>query len=353
MGAQIHGGNIWSHGDKGILDFSASLNPLGMPPEVMEAAVRGISASVHYPDPACADLRRAISRTHGVPEEWIVCGNGAAELLDRIAAALRPRRALICAPAFGEYERSLAVFNCKVVRHYLKPEQQFDLTEGFLRFLRPNLNLVVLCNPNNPTGRAIPSRLLLAAAERCARLNITLLVDESFLELTDPDRRTNLVPLLSQYPNLILLHSLTKSYCIPGLRLGYLMTGSRALLEKLASCAQPWAVSVPAQFAGVAAMSRPDWPELGRQAVAPQRERLTAALGDFGCTVWNSHANYLLFRVPGCSDLQHRMLKKGILIRCCSGFAGLNEEYYRVAVRTEEENTAFLTALSHCLRGGR
>ncbi|MCD7927608.1 MAG: threonine-phosphate decarboxylase CobD [Oscillospiraceae bacterium] len=340
-----HGGDIYAWGERKLLDFSASLNPLGMPSEVARAAVEGIAASDRYPDPQCRSLRRAIAETEGVSTEQIFCGNGAAELLDRLVLALQPNQAMLLAPTFGEYERALRMNGCKVFPHYLKSEREFDMTEDLLRVLRPGLDLFILCNPNNPTGRTIAAPLLEKICRRCQAQNTVLVVDESFLSLTDKAAQTDLRPLLAECPRLVLLRSLTKSYAMPGLRLGYLLCGDPALLERVAQAGQPWGVSVPAQYAGIAAMRRPDWPRLGREAVAPQRRRLTEELRKMGFRVWDSRANYLLFYTADWTDLRERLLERDILIRDCSGFPGLGTGYYRIAVRTEEENNRLLQAL--------
>ncbi|MCD8050244.1 MAG: threonine-phosphate decarboxylase CobD [Clostridiales bacterium] len=349
----IHGGDVYAWGKREILDFSASLNPLGMPDEVARAAVEGVAASDRYPDPRCRVLRRAISEAEGVSPEQIFCGNGAAELLDRLTLALRPRRAMVLAPTFGEYERALRMNGCKVISHYLKPERDFDVTADLLRVLRPGLDLFLLCNPNNPTGRTIPAPLLTEICRRCQAQNTVLVVDESFLTLTDENYQTDLRPLLAECPRLVLLRSLTKSYAMPGLRLGYLLCGDRALLERVAQAGQPWGVSVPAQYAGIAAMHRTDWPRLGREVVFPQRQRLTEELRKLGFRVWDSRANYLLFYSAHWTDLREWLLQRDILIRDCSGFPGLGEGYYRIAVRTEAENTRLLQALEKVCKEGR
>ncbi len=349
-----HGGDIYAWGERELLDFSASLNPLGMPDEVARAAAEGVAASDRYPDPRCRALRRAIAEVEGVSPEMIFCGNGAAELLDRLAPALRPRRAMILAPTFGEYERALRANRCKVITHYLKPEREFDVRDDLLRVLRPGLDLLILCNPDNPTGRTIPAPLLEELCRRCQAQNTVCVVDESFLSLTDTEYQTDLRPLLAECPRLVLLRSLTKSYAMPGLRLGYLLCGDPALLERVAQAGQPWGVSVPAQYAGVTALNIcSDWPRLGREAVAPQRRRLTEELRKLDFRVWDSRANYLLFYSTRQTDLRERLQERGILIRDCSGFPSLGPGYYRIAVRTKEENTHLLRALRELCQEGR
>ncbi len=347
-----HGGNVWGF-ERPMIDFSASLNPLGMPPEVLEAAKKGVEASIAYPDPACTALKRSIASALGIPEGWIFCGNGAAELIDRLIPSISPRKTMLLAPTFGEYERALQANCCKMIYHYIKSENEFDLRDGLLKALRPSLSLLILCNPNNPTGRVIAPDLMEAILRRCAELNTFLLVDESFLELTNRDKRCELTAFLGAYPNLILLRSMTKSYCMPGLRLGYLLTSNSTLLQHTKQTGQPWSVSVPAQYAGIAALSRPDWAELGMRCIMPQRQRLKTALEALGLRVWESHTNYLLFQAEGKTDLREALVDYGILIRSCANFRGLGADFYRIAVRKEEENTMLLNALECILTEGR
>lgn len=349
MAGVLHGGDVWSCGPRLPLDFSASLNPLGMAPEVRAAALRGVAESVHYPDPGCGALTDALCAAQPIQKEWAVWGNGAAAVLERSVAVLPRGRALLFAPCFGEYERVLTQFGWDVRCCALREEDGFDLTGAHLRALTADLDLVIFCNPNNPTGRAIDSALLRTFLDRCAALDIAALVDESFLPLTDRDRRTNLLPLLREDRRLLLLRSLTKSYCIPGLRLGYALCAHPGWTAALRSWGDPWSVSVPAQRAGTAALKRPDWPEQAVERIVPERERLTTALRELGCTVWESHTNFLLFRVPGGSDLRERLLERGILIRHCDSFRGLGADYYRIAVRNSGENTTLLNHLKEVL----
>lgn len=345
-----HGGNIWAHTDK-ILDFSASLSPLGMPNAVYQAAVRGIMDSSHYPDPECTRLRKAISVKNNVLPEWIICGNGAAELLDRMALCFQNCKVLLLAPSFSEYERSFSAFGCKCKFFYLKPKEEFCITEHFFTFLRPDLDLIVLCNPNNPTGKTISFAFFQRLLSWCKKHHVRLLVDESFLELTDEEKICDLVPLLNQYSELLLLRSMTKSYCMPGLRLGYLLSSDIALLQRMQNVGQPWSVSIPAQYAGAAAVSEcAEWPSLARPLISEQRMRLITVLKELNCIVFDSSVNYLLFQIPGMYNLRERLLKHGILIRSCGSFRGLSEDYYRIAVRTAEENTIFINTLRQVMQ---
>lgn len=344
MPAYTHGGDVWSR--DGILDFSANLHPLGMPPAVARAARDAVDGAVRYPDPYCRDLRAAIARADGVDPERVVCGAGAADLIYRLCLALRPRRALVTAPAFSEYEAALALCGCAVAQYALSPERQFDLDGGILRAIRPELDVLFLCSPNNPTGRLIDPALLARIAGRCREMGACLVVDECFLPLADG---VSAAALLEAHPRLFLLRAFTKAYAMPGLRLGYGLCADPTLLERVSAAGQPWAVSNVAQAAGVAACACPDWPERGRELLRLERPRLARALRSMGLTVWDGQANYLLFRALGAMDLRERLLERGILIRSCGNYRGLSPEYYRVCVRKPEEDDRLIQALREVL----
>ena len=345
MPVYTHGGDVWGR-DPGLLDFSANLHPLGMPPAVAEAAALAVKEAGRYPDPLCRDLRQAIARRDGVTPEQVICGAGAADLIFRLCLALRPRRALVTAPTFSEYEQALSLFGCRVDRHPLDPARGFLADEALAEAIVPGIDLVFLCSPNNPTGRCLPRPLLEEVVHRCGQVGARLVLDECFIELTD---RQSAVDLLVDNPHLLLLRAFTKSYAIPGLRLGYGLSTDGALLERLYAAGQPWAVSNVAQAAGIAACGCGDWPERGRALLRTERPRLTAGLEALGITVWPGEANYLLLRAPGIADLKERLLGRGVLIRSCANYHGLGEDYYRVCIRTEPDNDALLRALKEVL----
>ena len=331
-----------------VLDCSANLNPLGMPPQVGEAASAASAQASPYPDPLCRALRAAIAAHDGVVPEQVLCGSGAAELIFRLAYALKPRRALVTAPAFSEYEAALSAAGCAVARHPLRQENHFDVDEGLLEAIGPDTELVFLCTPNNPTGRLIDQELLLAVAEKCRGLGAVLAVDECFLPLACGG--PGLAPWLVEYPNLLLLRAFTKSYAMAGLRLGYALCADTALLERMSAGGPPWSVSSPAQAAGLAALTQcPHWPEKAQAFLEGERPALAEGLAALGLDVVPGQANYLLFRAAGVADLKERMLTQGVLIRSCANYHGLGEDWYRVCVGPTEQNRRLLAALSEVL----
>ena len=319
-----------------------------MPPQVGEAAAAAAAQASPYPDPLCRALRAAIAAHDGVVPEQVLCGSGAAELIFRLAFALRPRRALVTAPTFSEYEGALSAAGCAVTRHLLRRERNFDVDEGLLEAIGPDTELVFLCTPNNPTGRLIDQELLLAVAEKCRGLGAVLAVDECFLPLACGG--PGLAPWLVEYPNLLLLRAFTKSYAMAGLRLGYALCADTALLERMSAGGPPWSVSSPAQAAGLAALTQcPHWPEKARAFLEGERPALAAGLAALGLDVVPGQANYLLFRAAGVADLKERMLTQGVLIRSCANYHGLGEDWYRVCVGPTEQNRRLLAALSEVL----
>lgn len=342
-----HGGDIWSC-PAPVLDFSANLNPLGMPPQVRQAAEASITDAVHYPDPACRRLTAGIAARDGVKPEQVLCGAGAADLIFRLVWAERPRRAMVTAPTFSEYGQALRAAGAEVLSHRLRKEDGFDLTEDILRHIDHNLDMLFLCTPNNPTGRTIPTQLLETIARRCGEMGVRLVVDECFLELTDGAQ--GMAGRLEEFPTLFLLRAFTKSYAMAGLRLGYALSANGGLLERMAAAGPPWSVSTPAQAAGLAALEQcPDWPEKARTLLASERPALSDGLAALGLEVVPGQANYLLFRAAGAADLKERMLMRGVLIRSCANYHGLGNDWYRVCVGQAEQNRRLLAALKEVL----
>lgn len=341
-----HGGDRYGRAVE--LDFSVNTNPLGTPPAVRRAAASAAGRMDRYPDPFCRELTEAMARSEGVPREHILFGNGAAELIFTYCAALRPRRALELAPTFSEYAAALTAWGCQVDRLPLRREEGFVPGPDLLdRLRRERYDVLFLCNPNNPTGRLIDPDLLWEICRRCGQTGTRLVVDECFLELTEGDGAAG---LLRENPHLFLLRAFTKTYAIPGLRLGYGLCADLDLLDRMSRAGQPWGVSTVAQAAGVAACALRDWPEQGRALLREQRPFLLRGLEELGCAVWAGAANYLLFRVPGVFDLKERLEGQGILIRSCANYPGLGPDYYRTAVRTGGENSALLRALKEVLQ---
>lgn len=329
------------------LDFSANVSPLGLPAGVAAAITNALPTADRYPDPLCRELRAALAGAEGVPADWILCGNGAADLIFRLALAVRPRRALLPAPTFAEYEAALQTVGCAVQRVFLREENEFAVTEEFIDAVTPETDIVFLCQPNNPTGQVTPPALVERLVRRCAECGAVLVVDECFLDFL-PDRDAwTAKQLLRDAPQLVILKAFTKLYAMAGVRLGYALCGDAALLEKMRGAGQPWAVSSLAQAAGLAALQETAYADAVRALIAEQRPRMAAGLRALGLRVMDGQANYLLFRAT--PDLGEKLRRRGAVVRSCANYPGLDAAWYRTAVRTAEENTRLLQIMGEIL----
>ena len=329
------------------LDFSANVSPLGLPAGVAAAITNALPTADRYPDPLCRELRAALAGAEGVPADWILCGNGAADLIFRLALAVRPRRALLPAPTFAEYEAALQTVGCAVQRVFLREENEFAVTEEFVDAVTPETDIVFLCQPNNPTGQVTPPALVERLVRRCAECGAVLVVDECFLDfLPDRDAWTT-KQLLRDAPQLIILKAFTKLYAMAGVRLGYALCGDATLLEKMRGAGQPWAVSSLAQAAGLAALQETAYAGAVRALIAEQRPRMAAGLRALGLRVMDGQANYLLFRAT--PDFGEKLRRRGAVVRSCANYPGLDAAWYRTAVRTAEENTRLLQIMGEIL----
>lgn len=349
--ALVHGGDtegfLLEYG-KQPLDFSANCNPLGIPQSVPGAIGAAALHADRYPDPLCRRLRGALSEKLGIPADYILCGNGAADLIFRLALAKRPKTALVTAPTFAEYALALETVGCSISSHLLAPETGFIVDESLLERITPALDILFLCNPNNPTGRTVDQALLRHVADRCQETGTLLVVDECFNGFLDAPAAHSLKPLLPQNDTLLILDAFTKLYGMAGVRLGYCMTRNTALLSAMREAGQPWGVSELAQAAGIAALGEDTYVSQARALVAEERAYLKKALHTLGITACWGEANYILFRAD-IRDLPQRLRQKGLLIRDCGNYEGLTAGYWRIAVRTHTENLALIAALQEIL----
>ena len=343
----VHGGDIYSYIENhpnGVLDFSANINPQGLPCGVKKAIISALENSANYPDPLCRELTAAIAQSENLPPAYTLCGNGASDLIYRLVYAVRPQKALVTAPAFEEYEQALTAAGCEVKHHLLQENEEFLLTQRILDDLTDDVDILFLCNPNNPTGQPISQTLLKKILQHCRQHKILLALDECFCDfLDDPDEYT-MSEFLSGYDNLFLLRAFTKMYAMAGLRLGYCLCSNHALLDKMYLCGSPWGVSNIAQAAGVQALREKEYITRTKTIISQERAYLRAELCRLGCKVYGSHANFIFFR-PHISNLSSRLEAKGILIRNCGNYKGLTGEFCRIAVKSHNDNIKLIRAM--------
>ncbi|MEL7608428.1 MAG: histidinol-phosphate transaminase [Bacillota bacterium] len=346
--ALIHGGDAYGfmleHG-KAPLDFSANCNPLGVPSGVREAIRNAAATADAYPDPLCRELRIAIAQSMNLPPSQIQCGNGAADIIFRLVLAKRPKRALLAVPTFLEYELALGLVGCDIIRFPLKKENGFKLDEQILDLIDTDVDLMFLCNPNNPTGLTVGPELLRRILDAAHKAGTLLVVDECFNGFLAEPQFHSLRTLVPSYNNLFVLDAFTKLYGIAGVRLGYCLCGDEELLASILDSGAPWSVSSLAQAAGIAALKENTYLLKMRALIRAEKVYLCNNLMRCGIKIIGSEANYLFFHT-GLPDLKKRLGERGLLIRDCSNYPGLTQGYYRIAVRSRTDNERLLQAIS-------
>ena len=347
----VHGGD-WAgyraQYGQDALDLSANVSPLGLPEGVAKAITAALATADRYPDPLCRALRAKLAVHEKVPMEHILCGNGAADLIFRLVWAAKPRTALLPAPTFAEYAAALESVGCEVKRETLHEADDFAVTEVFVQAVNQSIDLVFLCQPNNPTGQITPPELVQRLVRRCADCGAVLVVDECFLDFLQQRDALTAKPLLQTAPNLVILKAFTKLYAMAGVRLGYALCSNTALLAKMQAAGQPWGVSSLAQAAGAAALRETAYADAVRALIADQRPRLAAGLRALGLQVIEGSANYLLFRAP--ETLGAALQQRGVCLRSCGNYPGLSAGWYRTAVRTAPENEQLLQTMREVLK---
>lgn len=342
-----HGGDVY--GAPIVLDFSANINPYGTPEGVLNAIRDALPRLRQYPDPYCRELVRAIGAFEDLPEAYILCGNGAAELIYAYCEAARPARALELAPTFSEYALALERAGGTMLRYPLCQDREFRPDRGLLETLeRERPEALFLCSPNNPTGQVLEPALLEEILKRTRQQGMRLFLDECFLDLADQGE--SLKPCLADNPQLLILKAFTKSYGMAGARLGYCLSADGELLRRMSAAVQPWNVSLLAQAAGVAALGEQAFLQRARDTVAREKRWLSEQLRGLGFWLCPSAANYLLFQAPVGLDTALRA--RQIAIRSCANYHGLGPGWYRIAVKLHEENERLIAAMAAVLQGG-
>ncbi|RMF64339.1 MAG: threonine-phosphate decarboxylase [Cyanobacteria bacterium J069] len=365
----VHGGNIaWASALADcsphlILDFSASINPLGPPESAIATIQAHLGDLCHYPDPDYGSLRDALGRFHDIPPDWVLPGNGAAELLTWAARDLAALDAVyLLAPAFGDYLRALKAFDAKVEKIPLDCDGMMACwREGATEPSAPALHHTLtphpltssrgwlLNNPHNPTGTLLSRESLLPLLEESP----LVVVDEAFMDFLPPaeQAQSSLIDWVGQYPNLVIVRSLTKFYSLPGLRLGYAIAHPDRL-HRWQQWRDPWSVNALASAAAIAVLADTAFQQRTWDWLPPARQQLFDRLAALpGLRPLPSAANYLLVQTD-CSvtNLQTRLLQQDqILIRHCTSFPELGDRWFRVAVRTVEENRRLVAALERVM----
>ena len=347
----VHGGDVYSLPEgKNVIDFSANINPLGLPKGVKNALKAAINVCADYPDPFCRKLTEKLAKYHNLDQKYIFLSNGAADVLFKLALAIKPDKALLLAPTFADYEKALGTVNCKIDYFDLFAGNEFCVDDSILSKINNNTELVIICNPNNPTGQLTEEALLLKILDKCRSTGTYLLVDECFMDFVDQEKAFSLKKYLSEYDNLIILKAFTKTYAMAGIRLGYCLTSNEDIIDKCRENGQDWSVSTLAQAAGLSALDEEEYLAKSKEYIKKERSYLLQNLRKLGFNVYGSEANYIFFSAKNIPQLAEKLQKEDFLIRKCANYHNLDEDYYRIAVRTTSHNKLLIKAVRKLLK---
>lgn len=351
-----HGGNIWDYRDAkpNIIDFSASINPLGFPKGTKKIIAQSIDMLKHYSEPDAYKLINSIAKNHKLSSENVIAGNGSIELIYLLVNALMIKRALIPVPTFTEYEQALKVNNVEVEYLTLLEKESFRIDIEKMMKTAAGVDLIFICNPNNPTGSLVAKDDLFKLAEYCKREKKYLVIDEAFIEFTNLGKAASLIKETQNNKYLIVLRSLTKIYSIPGLRLGYL-AAHKYLAKRISSKQYPWNINTIAQQLGQQLIKEEKFVKATVDFISQERNFLVKGLSEFGSIkLFNSDANFILCKLLSakCNDakeLRNKLLTHNILIRNCTDFRKISSKFFRIAVRTRDENKKLIKSLTKYL----
>lgn len=356
-----HGGNLYAKiRETGgclseIVDFSANINPLGISDNIQQALHESLESIIHYPDAEAYALKKAISQHYLVDYELVTAGNGAVELMYILCHILAPGRVLVTAPTFSEYECAARASGAMVEYFYLNEYDGFTINIQALIQQLNEVDVVFICNPNNPTGTLLTNKQLEMLLQAAKAKNSYVVIDESFIDFLPDAAMYTCRHLLTQYDNLIILHSLTKFYAVPGLRLGFSLA-SPVITAMLHAGKDPWNVNSLAQAAGVVALADSNYQNLSREFIAKTKiELYNDLLTVRGLKPYLPSVNFILVNIKETAvtagELRKIMADHNILIRDCSNYPGLSSEYIRTAVKHTGQNTILINTLRKVLGG--
>jgi len=354
-----HGGNIYAvaretgRSPGHLVDFSASINPLGPSRRALRAIISGLRFAAHYPDPDCTVLREALAGRHAVRPEQVLIGNGSSELIALLPRSLSISCGLVIGPTFSEYARAIDLHGATVIPLSANRNERYrpPVKEAIEVLRRPSaaIDAVFLCHPNSPTGQAVDSDDVCALVEAANRRRAWAIIDETFVEYCE---ERSVLSRLAAFSRMIVLRSFTKFYALPGLRIGY-AAGHEDVMRRIRALLPPWSVNTPAQHAALASLEDIPYARRSRSFMERERPRLMQALAAIpGVTVYPAAANFLLVELPCGSRtgrIIHHLREKGLLVRDCSSVSGISEGTIRIAVRSAAENLRLVRALQQAI----
>jgi threonine-phosphate decarboxylase len=352
-----HGGDVWGFSRKfnipleKVLDFSGPINFLGPSPKAVEAVKDDAKLIRFYPDPNPIDLRQEIASYvgHGVSAENIILGNGSIELIYMITEAFEGKfNAVIPVPSFSEYEKAVLRVGGDVI--FVQLPFNFMLeTENVKKAITDDTKIVYICNPHSPSGTLYSRETILDLAAYCQKKGIIVSVDENYIEFAPQGEQATVAGDTKDYPNLFVIKSVTKFYGMPGIRFGYAIA-AESLIDTLETVRQPWSINGLAGNATLAAFNDTEFIQNTKRTIKHEREQFAKAIMEIGgLHAFPSETNFLLVKITApnltSTELREQLGKEGLLIRDCCTIVGLDNTYFRVTVRSAEDNLRLVNAL--------
>ena len=334
-----------------ITNFGANVNPLGLSEHVKTEIAGHLDLLSSYPDRDYTSLRRTISEYCGVPDGYILPGNGSSELISLLIEARAPKHTLILGPTYSEYSRELSFSGSTQEYYHLKEEQNFALdVDDLCRTLKNGYDFLIMCNPNNPTSSAVFQDDLRILLDFCREHGIFVMIDETYVEFAPDISAVTAVPLTRDYPDLMVLRGVSKFFAAPGMRFGYGITGNAGFLKRMKEKQVPWSLNSIGAYAGELMFKDREYIEKTRSLILSERERMYQAVREMPeYKVYQPYANFLLVKIikEGVTsfDVFERCIKAGLMIRDCSSFQCLDGEFVRFCVMMPEENSRLLHEL--------
>ncbi len=342
-----HGGRAIYENKGEVLDFSLNINPLGMPEGVYDAILNEVNNCTYYPDSYSKKLRESISNFEKVNIDFIFASNGASDIIFRLVSSIKPKKALVLAPTFSDYKRALLANGAEVVEHPLNEENGFVLTEDIIQKINEeDVNMVFLCNPNNPTGVVIERDIIIKILQCCE--SIYLVIDECFLDFVFKSEDYTMKNFLNDHSNLIILKAFTKVFAMPGIRLGYCLSSSLKLIDSLYYHGGDWAVSNLAQASGICALKNSEsYLRKTKDYVLKESLKMKQSLKQLGFKAYDSRANFIFFKSYYNFNLYEALKVHKIFIRNCDNFKGLTNEYNRICISDTKNNERFIEVIKY------
>lgn len=335
-----------------IIPFAGNVNPLGISPLLKKSMASHIESISEYPDRDYKELRSTLALYCNVPMEHIIVGNGATEMISLTMQLLRPKHALLLSPTYSEYTREIDLVGGHVEEYFLREDLDFKLDlNDLISKLTDDIDLLAICNPNNPTSSALNTEEITKILTHCKLHDIFVMIDETYVEFAPCIEEITAIPLTKRYDNLMVIRGVSKFYAAPGLRFGYGITSSEAFLKSLHQHQNPWSLNSVGAYTGELLLKDADYFRETRALILSERARMFARLSHMdGYKPYAAYGNFILVRIlkGGLTsfDVFEAAIKNRLMIRDCSSFESLTGEYIRFCIMNPEDNDRLLHVLN-------